>query len=92
MKEDLRSVQIIHYYLPNEGEKIFLKLKKRRKTENTIYNADDLSEEEDFMRIKKLSWNEILKLREEEILELFDYLSILEKEDDKEIKPFVEQV
>jgi len=91
MKEDLRSVQIIHYYLPNEGEKIFLKLKKRRKTENTIYNADDLSEEEDFMRIKKLSWNEILKLREEEILELFDYLSILEKEDDKEIKPFVEQ-
>jgi len=91
MKEDLRSVQIIHYHLPNPKEKIFLKLKKRRKTENTVYDANDLNEDEEFMRIKRMSWNEILKFREEETQELVNHLNRLEYEEDKDIKPFVEQ-
>ncbi len=91
MKEDLRTVQIIHYTLPAVGEKIHLKLKKRRRTENTVYNSESFVEEEDFIRIKKISWEDILKQREEETRWLLDYLSVLEIENEKDLKPFVEQ-
>lgn len=92
MKEDLRTVQIIHYTLPATGEKIHLKLKKRRRTENTVYNSESFVEEEDFIRIKKISWEEILRQREEETRWLLDYLSVLEIENEKDLKPYVEQV
>ena len=92
MKEDLRTVQILHLALPEPGDKIRLKLKKRRRTENTVYNSESFVEEEDFVRIKKISWEDILKQREEENQWLFDYLSVLEIENDKDLKPFVEQV
>mgnify|MGYP001401634266 CR=1 FL=1 len=92
MKEDLRTVQIIHYTLPAVGEKIHLKLKKRRRTENTVYNSESFVEEEDFIRIKKISWEEILRQREEETHWLLDYLSVLEIENDQDLKPYVEQV
>jgi len=91
MKEDLRTVQILHFTLPADGEKIHLKLKKRRRTENTVYNSESFVEEEDFVRIKKVSWEDILKQREEETRWLLDYLNVLEIENDKDLKPYVEQ-
>ena len=90
--EDLRTAHITHIDTINPGEPITLKLKKRRKMEFIVYNADDSTEEEEFMRIKKIYFEEILDIKEGEKILLYKELANVEKEDDKESKVFLERV
>jgi len=90
--DDLRTVNIVHFPVIGVGENVKLKLKKRRRTENTIYNAEDFTEEEEFMRIHKIYYDSIKEIKEGEKTALYDYLRDLQKENDEETKPFVEKV
>ena len=62
--DDLRTVLIVHYPPIGPGENVTFKLKKRRKFENTIYNAESFVEEEDFIKIQKIYYDEIKELKE----------------------------
>jgi hypothetical protein len=90
--EDLRSTLITHLEVINPGEIITLKLKKRRKMEYIIYNANDFTEEEEFMKIKKIYFDEIMDIKDSEKILLYQQISMAEKEKDLENKTFFERV
>ena len=90
--DDLRTVLIIHYPPIGPGENVTFKLKKRRKFENTIYNAESFVEEEDFIRIQKIYYDEIKELKEGEKKLIYDYIRELNSEGDQEMRPFAEKV
>jgi len=89
--DDLRTVIIVHFPVIGVGENVKFKFKKRRKTENIVYNAEDFTEEEEFMRIQKIYYEGIKEIKEGEKKALYDYLRDLQNENDEETKPFAEK-
>ena len=67
-------------------------LKKRNKYEYGVLKAENFEEDEEYCRIKRISYLEIRNIYEGERKKLHDRLSESQKNIDSEILPFIIQV
>jgi hypothetical protein len=92
LSEDLKSVVITHIDLLQSGDPISLKLKRRNKMNYLVFNAEDYSIEEEFVRIRRIFFEEIRDISEAEKIQLYNLLMEYTKEGDKPMVECCERV